>query len=156
LVIMHSGEQRYSRGVAGYSGTPLPRKLGIGPGDTVLASHAPTGLDLTGLLVPWPVGARLVRRHRGSDLVSVVLLFAESRADLDTRLPVALGQIPRDGAVWVVWPKKSSERWRSGERTVTEDVVRAAALALGVVDVKVCAVDETWSGLKLVYRLEDR
>jgi len=142
--------------MVGYSGTPLPRKLGISPDTAVLVVRPPNDLDLDALLVPWPTRARLVRRAPRTTSFAVVLLFAESAADLRARLPDAIDRIDRDGAVWVAWPKKSSRRWRDGPRTVTEDIVRAQALALGVVDVKVCAIDETWSGLKLVYRLTDR
>jgi hypothetical protein len=86
----------------------------------------------------------------------VALMYAESDKDLRTRLGPALGAIERDAMVWVIWPKKSSDRFKSGPRDLTEDTIRQHALDLGVVDVKVCAVDETWSGLKLVYRLADR
>ena len=142
--------------MVGYSGTPLPRKLGISPGSAVLVRHPPDDLDLQAVLVPWPTGARLLRRASRSTSFPVVLVFAESAADLLARLPDAIDRLDRSGAVWVAWPKKSSQRWRDGPRTLTEDVVRAHALSLGVVDVKVCAIDETWSGLKLVYRLADR
>ena len=141
--------------MAGYSGTPLAKKLGIKPTHLVKVSHRPRGFDLSSLLDPLPEGARLVERStRGKP--DIVVCFAESAEQLRVRLPSALGAIARDGVVWIFWPKKSSERYKSGTRDLTEDVIRAQAIASGVVDVKVCAIDETWSGLKLVYRLADR
>lgn len=143
------------RAVAGYSGTPLAKKLGIKPTHLVKVSHRPRGFDLSSLLDPLPDGARLVERStRGTP--DIVACFAESSEQLQARLPSALGAIARDGVAWIFWPKKSSERYKSGTRDLTEDVVRAQAIASGVVDVKVCAIDDTWSGLKLVYRLADR
>jgi len=129
---------------AGYSGTPLPRKLGIVDGRAPLVlGPAPTGLDL-GPLAPH-------HRPRGAPY-DVVLLFSLTREHLTRRLfPASVYKAPA-GAVWACWPKKSS-----GVTTdLTENVVREVALNQGLVDVKVCAVDDTWSGLKLVTRLRDR
>lgn len=132
---------------AGYSGTPLVRKLGIRPGDRLAVLDAPEGYWK--LLEGLPPVERLTARARSLDLVH---LFVERASTLRTRLPKLLAAIARDGAIWVSWPKKSS-----GVATdVTEDVVRREALPLGLVDVKVCAVDEIWSGLKLVIRKELR
>jgi len=134
--------------MAGYSGRPLAAKLGIKPGWRVLVLSPPEGYRE--LLEGLPEGVTL-----GQDLpgeVEMVHLFAASREDLAAALPELLPRIPQDGTIWVSWPKRSS-----GVPTdVTEDVVRAVALPLGLVDVKVCAVDETWSGLKLVIRRENR
>ncbi|MFL5870273.1 MAG: DUF3052 domain-containing protein [Solirubrobacterales bacterium] len=134
--------------MAGYSGTPLVRKLGIGEGDVVAVRGAPPAFDA--LLGDLPEGARIKRRAtRPAD---VVIAFFTSRARLAGACR-GLGQtIHPDGALWVAWPKKAS-----GVPTdVTEDVVREVALPLGLVDNKVCAIDDTWSGLRLVYRLSNR
>ncbi len=130
---------------AGYSGTPLYRKLGIKPGSTLSARHAPAHYQM--LLEGLPEDVKWVKGK--ADLVH---FFVERRSALEASLPSLMADIPKNGAIWVSWPKKSS-----GVATdVTEDVIRAAALAVGLVDVKVCAVDEVWSGLKVVYRLENR
>ncbi len=133
--------------MAGYSGTPLVRKLGIKDGMTVLAVDAPAPY---GDIVPdLPAGVVLRDGIGHADLAH---LFVTRREGLTQRLR-QLGECVRpNGAVWVSWPKKSARV----PTDVTEDIVREAALAAGLVDVKVCAVDETWSGLKLVYRLADR
>ncbi|HVQ88154.1 MAG TPA: DUF3052 domain-containing protein [Actinomycetes bacterium] len=140
--------------MVGYSGTPLARKLGIKPDDRVLVSGRPRDLDFAALVAPLPDGAAIVSRRAKSS--PMVICFAESVAELEKRLPDAINSIPRSGTIWVCWPKKSSARFKAGTRDLTEDSIRALALELGVVDVKVCAVDDTWSGLKLVYRLADR
>ena len=135
-------------GSAGYSGTPLARKLGIADGTVVTAIGAPK--NYTELLAPLPSGARIT--SRAATAPSFVHLFTRSRSGLAERLKALRQRIPADGTVWVSWPKKTS-----GVATdVTEDVIRAVALPLGFVDVKVCAVDATWSGLKLVIRKELR
>jgi hypothetical protein len=134
--------------MAGYSGTPLIRKLGIRAGDTIALVNAPE--DYAELIGPLPEGARVLARP--SKDVRFIHLFARDRAVLSRELGRAKKALAKDGMLWVSWPKKSS-----GVATdLTEDVVRNDALAAGLVDVKVCAVDETWSGLKLVYRLSDR
>jgi Protein of unknown function (DUF3052) len=133
---------------AGYSGTPLPRKLGIREGARVALSRPPDGFEA--VLGELPDGARLMRRVPAS--ADVVLLFADRRADLERRLPAASAAIRPDGGLWVAWPKRAS-----GVPTdITEDVVREIGVAAGLVDNKVCAIDETWSGLRLVVRLRDR
>ena len=132
---------------AGYSGTPLPRKLGIDAGHTVLLSGAPAGFDLGEL--PDRV---TVHRRRSSKRYDVVLGFCPDLASLQGGFGPWKALLGPAGALWVAWPKRSS-----GVPTdLTEDVVREHALAGGLVDVKVCAVDATWSGLKLVYRVTDR
>lgn len=133
---------------AGYSGTPLPRKLGISPGARVVLSRAPDGFDAT--LGELPADVRVLRRMPAS--ADVVVLFADRRADLERRLPAARSAVRPDGGLWVAWPKRAS-----GARTdITEDVVRGIGAAAGLVDNKVCAIDDTWSGLRLVVRLRDR
>lgn len=135
---------------AGYSGTPLPRKLGIKPGARVALLGAPDGFEAT--LGELPDGVRVRRRLAGRGELDVVVAFFDERAALARRLEALIAVLQPAGALWVAWPKRAS-----GVPTdVTEDVVRELALAAGVVDVKVCAIDATWSGLKLVRRLRDR
>ena len=132
---------------AGYSGTPLPRKLGIAAGHRVLVEGAPTGFDL----VPLPPDV-VVHRRAGSGPYDVVLTFCGTQARLDDRFDALVARLAPAGGLWVAWPKKAS----GVASDLTEDVVRAVALHAGLVDVKVCAVDATWSGLKIVRRLKDR
>ena len=134
--------------MANYSGTPLLRKLGIKPGFRVFACDAPEHyLDLLG---PLPAGASVVDRPAGE--IHMVHYFTTRAKPLATRLETYMGLIVPDGMIWVSWPKKASKV----PTDVAEDVIRSAALPLGLVDVKVCAVDEVWSGLKLVIRLTNR
>ncbi len=134
--------------MAGYSGTPLPKKLGIRPGATVALLGAPP--EFGELLDPLPDGVTL-RRRLGADLEVVVAFFTRA-ADLARRLPALERSIFSEGGLWVAWPKRSS-----GVATdITEDTIRDVALPRGLVDNKVCAIDETWSGLRLVWRKERR
>lgn len=134
--------------MAGYSGTPLAGKLGFTTGMRVLTIAAPPEYRawLTGL----PPGVRLVTSSRTPP--SVVHLFATRRADLARRLAALRKDLVSDGFVWVSWPKKASKV----ATDITEDVIRQVALPLGFVDIKVCAVSEVWSGLKLVIRRSER
>ena len=134
--------------MAGYSGTPLPQKLGIKPGLTVITINAPT--NYRRLLGTVPRGITFTGRlKRESNFIHV---FIKQRSELEKRLSILREKLADTGTVWVSWRKKSA-----GVPTdVTEDVVRAVALPLGFVDVKVCAIDETWSGLKLMVRRENR
>lgn len=126
----------------GYSGKPLAVKLGVRDGSRVLVTGAPDGFELG---APHHVRA-------GAAPYDVVLLFCPDVATLRRRFPPMLERTPPAGAVWVAWPKKSS-----GVPTdLTEDVIRDELLPLGVVDVKVCAVSQVWSGLKLVRRVANR
>jgi Protein of unknown function (DUF3052) len=134
--------------MAGYSGTPLAKKLGIQAGAFVQAVDAPG--DYVRLLEPLPANVTFV--ERGADELDVVHLFTKSRAKLVKYLDKYKNKIKQNGSIWVSWPKKSS----GIPSEVTEDTVREVALPIGLVDVKVCAVDETWSGLKLVIRKENR
>jgi hypothetical protein len=128
---------------AGYSGTPLPRKLGVKPGSRVLLDGAPAGFALDG------VDAHL---RPGAAPYDIVLLFAADRARLTRRWAPLVDRLETAGRLWVCWPKRSS-----GQQTdLSENDVRDYGLANGLVDVKVCAVDETWSGLAFVRRLKDR
>ena len=130
--------------MAGYSGTPLPQKLGTKETHTVFLDGVPATVDLGDL------PGRVVRRlPRAAD---VTLTFHDSRAALAKRLPTLLERTVTDGMVWVCWPKKASRV----PTDLTEDRVRELGLSLGFVDVKVAAIDETWSGLKFVRRLADR
>ena len=134
--------------MAGYSGTPLPKKLCIREGARVALAGAPAGFEsVFGAL---PDGAEFVPPSRKG--LDVVLLFARSRDELVRRFETYAGCIKPDGSLWVAWPKKSS----GVETDLAEGYVRQHGLDVGLVDVKVCAVDETWSGLRFVYRLKDR
>ncbi len=134
--------------MAGYSKRSLVDKLGIKPGASVLILEAPRGFAKT--LGPLPAGVTVVKAPTpGLDFIH---LFTPERADLERRFAALQKALAPAGMLWVSWPKKAS-----GVPTdVTEDVVREVALARGLVDVKVCSVDDTWSGLKLVRRLKDR
>ena len=133
---------------AGYSGTPLAGKLGIKPGFTILAVNAPG--DYRSLLAPLPDPVTFVNTLTKS--VDLIHLFTKSATELDERLRLWRSAMKADGTIWISWPKKASKV----PTDITEDVIRAIALPMGLVDVKVCAVDETWSGLKLVVRKELR
>jgi len=126
--------------MAGYSGTPLPKKLGMLPGTTVFFDGGT--LDIPGVTLA---------RRLGKD-VDVVHLFTKSAAELGRKLRDYRKRLRDDATVWVSWPKKSSKV----PTDITEDTIRAICLPMGWVDVKVCAVDEIWSGLKLVVRKELR
>ena len=139
-----------ARPTAGYSGTPLAKKLGIEEGHRVALLHAPRGFET--LLQALPASVELIRDPRGMGPFPRVLLFAPDVASLKRDFPRAARLIPPDGALWISWPKKGSPLFQD----LTEDGVRAVALPAGLVDVKVCAVDDDWSGLKLVVRRENR
>ena len=133
--------------MAGYSGTPLARKLGIGPGAAVLLDGPPPDFDLGEM-----ASGVTVHRRAGSGPYDVILCFCPRMERLAARWPVLHGLTTTAGALWVAWPKRSS-----GVPTdLDENVVRDYALAHGRVDVKVCAVDDVWSGLKHVIRKADR
>ena len=132
---------------AGYSGTPLPKKLGIREGDIVAVVGDPG--HAAHLIAPLPEGAALTAAERSAD---VIVFFTTDRAELAARIDAFGEAIFPDGACWVAWPKRASKL----PTDVTEDVVREIALPLGLVDNKVCAIDETWSGLRLVWRKELR
>lgn len=134
---------------AGYSGTPLAEKLGLKAGMRVgLDEPPPEFVGLT--LLPVPDGITMHTQLRGN--MDLVIGFYDRRADFEKRLPVLRRRIPDDGAIWVAWPKKASRV----PTDMTEDVVREVALPTGLVDTKVCAIDEVWSGLKLMVRKELR
>lgn len=134
--------------MAGYSGTPLVQKIGIKPGHRVILRNHPQSFvrDLQAL----PQGVTLTDSLAGN--ADVAICFSEIRAGLEKDFPSLARKLAPDGMLWISWPKKSSGRTTD----LTEDVVRKIGLACGLVDVKVCAIDETWSGLKFVVRLKDR
>ena len=134
--------------MAGYSKTPLAQKLGIKPGTKVIALGAPAGYRK--LLAPLPGGVSFTdKANAGSNFIH---LFVSERRVLEKELKRLRKALADAGTLWVSWPKKTS-----GVATdITEDVIREVCLPLGFVDVKVCAVDETWSGLKLMIRRENR
>jgi hypothetical protein len=134
--------------MAGYSATPLVQKIGIKPGHRLLLRNEPPGFlsDLGRL----PDGVAPRKRLAGK--ANVVVFFTDKVASLEKDFAALAGAIKPDGMLWIAWPKKASGRVTD----LTEDVVRRVALERGLVDVKVCAIDDTWSGLKLVVRLKDR
>ncbi len=139
---------------SGYSGTPLAKKLGIKDGFTVLGIGLPE--NYLGLVEPLPgnvdiesVGASAKAVHSAFDLIH---LFTNSRDELFGELAVCVRLIKQDGSIWLSWYKKAAKL----PTEITEDTIREAAFPLGLVDIKVCAVDEKWSGLKLVIRKENR
>jgi hypothetical protein len=134
---------------AGYSGTPLPRKLGIKPGHRLLLLGAPDGFERD-TLGELPDDVRVARRASGT--ADVIVSFHTRRAELARRLPALRERMVANAGLWIAWPKRSSGM----ETDLTEDVVRERALANALVDNKVCAIDATWSGLRLVIRLRDR
>jgi hypothetical protein len=133
--------------MAGYSGTPLVKKLGIKPGFNIALTGAPTGyaneLDLP---------SHVSINSRSAKPLDFAQLFVKSEKELKTKFSAYTNRLKASGMLWVSWPKKSS-----GVSTdLSENLVRDIGLAAGLVDVKICAVDEVWSGLKFVFRLEDR
>jgi hypothetical protein len=135
--------------VAGYSGTPLAQKLGIKPGFSFALLHEPTP-PVAALHGTLPTDVKPARTL-GSDH-NVILVFTTRAADLYAAWPALVAALHVDGGLWVAWPKK-----QSGVQTdITEDTIRNHALSHGLVDNKVCALDATWSGLRLVRRLKDR
>ena len=126
----------------GYSGTPLPKKLGIKPDSRVLLLNAPGDFELEGVKVA----------RRATGIADVILSFHTERRELEKRLPVLRERIEQNGRLWIAWPKKSSKL----ETDITENVVRDIALANALVDNKVAAITEIWSGLQLVIRVKDR
>ena len=134
--------------MAGYSGKSVVQKLGIKPGFRIFVDGAPASYE--DIIGPLPADVTLAPRLKAP--LDMAHVFAKQAAALRKKLPACREAIAPDGMVWVSWPKKSS-----GVATdVTENVVRDTALSLGLVDVKVCAIDDTWSGLKLVIPVKQR
>jgi hypothetical protein len=134
---------------SGYSGTPLPKKLGIKAGHKVLLLAAPDGFE-EGTLGELPDGVAVGRTARGP--ADVIVSFHTERADLAQRMPKLRAAMRPNAGLWIGWPKRASKV----PTDLTEDVVRELALANALVDNKVAALDEKWSGLRLVIRLRDR
>jgi hypothetical protein len=134
--------------LAGYSGTPLATKLGIKPGHWVALLGAPR--DFSADLGALPEGVTVVRRARGT--ADVIVAFHTERARLEADVPALLDVLDVDGGLWIAWPKRASKVTTD----ITEDTVREVFLPLGLVDNKVCAVNEIWSGLRVVWRKELR
>jgi hypothetical protein len=134
--------------VAGYSGTPLPKKLGIKPEGVICVRSAPPEFEAA--LGELPEGVQVKRRAVAP--LDVLVAFFIRRSELERRLrPLSRAVFP-DGGLWIAWPKRAS----GVDTDLTEDVVRELGLGIGLVDNKVCAIDGTWSGLRLVHRLLDR
>lgn len=134
---------------AGYSKTPLIKKLGIKPGDTILTLKAPSNyFELLGELPPDVA----ITDELSKSSVPFVHLFAKNSADLHEYFSIAKERLKKDGMLWVSWIKKSSKL----ETDISESDVRRLGLEMGLVDIKICAVDEDWSGLKFMYRKKDR
>lgn len=134
--------------MAGYSGTPLARKLGIRPNEKLIALNPPP--QYRHLLEGLPDGVTISNRVTSN--ARFIHLFVTQHAELEKRLVSLRTKLEDAGTLWVSWPKKSAKV----ASEITEDTIRAVALPLGFVDVKVCAVDETWSGLKLMIRRSNR
>lgn len=134
--------------MAGYSATPLPKKLGIKENFKICVKNPPSNYEQ--LISPLPKGVK-VSRQLSSDL-DMVHFFTKSRDELSSNIEKLTSTIKQNGMIWISWPKKSSKV----PTDVTEDVIREVILPVGLVDIKVCAVDEIWSGLKLVIRRENR
>ena len=133
--------------MAGYSGTPLVKKLGIKPGFNVVFVKAPSGFA-KGLDLP----SNVTVNSRSRNLLDFAQLFVKSEKELKIQFSEYAKRLEPSGMLWVSWPKKSS-----GVMTdISESTVRSIGLAAGLVDVKICAVDDVWSGLKFVFRLKDR
>src|SRR5229473_5779869 len=142
--------------MAGYSGTPLPAKLGIKKDHRIALIHAPAGFATT--LGDLPEGVKVSaasrerKRPENVDLLDVMIFFTDSRAELVKEFRGLAERLSPAGGLWIAWPKKAS-----GVPTdLTEDRIREVGLEAGLVDNKVCAVDNTWSGLRFVHRLKDR
>jgi len=133
---------------AGYSGTPLAQKLGLKPGIRAWFHNMPESVrdEID------PEALRVEEMEAASEGLQAAHLFVTERARLERELDALCTLIDRNGFIWVSWPKKAARE----ETDITEDVIRDVALPRGLVDIKVCAVDETWSGLKLVIRKENR
>jgi hypothetical protein len=135
--------------MAGYSTTPLVKKLGIKPGHRLALLHAPAGFDATLGALPEDV---TVADELDNESFNVAVLFVPNRAALLKEFALTSRRLVPDGGLWVAWPKKAAKV----ATDLTEDAVRAIGLDVGLVDNKVCAIDETWSGLRFVIRLQDR
>ena len=131
--------------MGGYSGTPLERKLGVKDGQTVFLDRAPDSFSLEA-----PTTTRMPKQ------AAITLTFHTARRTLEARLPDLIDHTQQAGMIWVCWPKKAAVKAGLADSDLDDNVVRRIGLDAGVVDVKVCAIDEVWSGQKFVRRLSDR
>jgi hypothetical protein len=138
--------------MAGYSGTPLAKKLGIKQGHRVAVIRPPDSFKSILGDLPENVGLQVGLSGARTGALDVIIVFVTRRVELERQLALMRRRMAPAGSLWVAWPKKASRV----ATDMTEDVVRAVALPTGLVDNKVCAIDETWSGLRLVIRLENR
>jgi hypothetical protein len=138
--------------MAGYSGTPLAKKLGIKEGHVVGLVNDPD--EFRPLLEPLPPAVTFVSGVRGRR--DVVVMFARRRSEIESKLGALTKAVFPDGSIWIAWPKKAAAKLLGIDTDITEDTVREVALPTGLVDNKVCAIDDTWSGLRLVVRRENR
>ncbi|MFL5244087.1 MAG: DUF3052 domain-containing protein [Gemmataceae bacterium] len=136
--------------MAGYSGTPLPKKLGIKTDHLVALIDAPPGFDLT--LGELPVGVSAHDNLADGLAFDVIVFFTKSERDLQKKLKVLAKRLAPSGGLWIAWPKRASSVFTD----LTENAVQGIGLEAGLVDNKVCAIDDTWSGLRFVIRLKDR
>jgi hypothetical protein len=135
--------------IVGYSGTPLTQKLGIKPGMSIAVLNAPPNIDT--ILGELPDNVSITRWLRGHR--DLVLIFITHQVELAARVPALISAIAPNGMIWVAWPKRASKI----QTDMTEDVIREIVLPTSdLVDVKVCAIDQVWSGLKLVIRKQRR
>lgn len=133
---------------AGYSGTPLARKLGIKPGHRIYVKNQPD--NYLELIAPIPESVTISKRLSGR--FDIIHFFTRKESELSSHLKKLMTKIEQDGMIWISWPKKASKV----NTDVTEDTIRKIAIPIGLVDIKVCAVNDVWSGLKLVIRKELR
>ena len=134
--------------MAGYSGTPLYKKLGIKAWCKIHIKNPPA--NYFELVSPLPENVEVAKTLRGE--LDIAHLFTSNKSELVAYTPLMLSKIKSSGMIWISWPKKKSKV----ATDITENTIRATALPLGLVDVKVCAVDDVWSGQKLVIRKENR
>ncbi|MEO8607550.1 MAG: DUF3052 domain-containing protein [Chloroflexota bacterium] len=133
---------------AGYSGTPLPKKLGLKNGQRIIILGAPDGYNA----ILGDVMDRLIVATSFTGLFDFIQLFSTERRVFETQFPMLKAALALDGMLWISWPKKASKI----PTDLDENIIRDTGLANGLVDVKVAAIDERWSGLKFVYRVKDR
>jgi hypothetical protein len=143
-------EQASNTGQAGYSGTPLPVKLGIGESDEVALIGAPEWFE--DLIESWPDVASVHTTLADDARYDVIVTFMTQRAELEDQLPRLRARMAPACGLWIAWPKRAAKV----PTDITDDVVREIALPTGLVDNKVCAIDQTWTGLRLVIRRENR
>jgi hypothetical protein len=140
--------------MAGYSGTPLPKKLGLKPGARFGLVKPPADFARTLGELPPGVAARTV--SAGKTAFDVIICFAPTMAEVTRQFPALKRRLHPAGGLWMAWPKKTRKPASGVPTDVTENAVRAVGLAVGLVDNKVCAIDDVWSGLRFVFRVVDR